>query len=140
MSLKKSPVEELVEGVDAIGTILDETLPTIRTQIEELVERQIETSNHVTELRSLQKELLEKQGDIQRRLHDAELKQDETSGTINALFRRLEQIQKSILELAEQVEKVTGGDELSDTVKMLEDRVRKIEGRPGEGGPFQKRF
>jgi chromosome segregation ATPase len=145
MGRSKSPVDELVDGIDAIGSILDENLPEIKSRLEEL------DKNHmadINEVRRSMKESEETYADLKRAVTNLDIRIEEILGTIGALGRRMDQLQKSLLDLTLAVEKVSVekgpvelasvDNELSDTVKVLEDRLKKLES--GRRPDFPKRF
>jgi len=126
MGRSKSPVDELVDGIDAIGSILDDNLPQIKSRIDELNERQRDNNLDINEIRRNIKEIDEASSEVQKSVTNLDIRLEEVLGTIAALARRLDQIQKSILDLTDQIER--GGDsELADTVKVLEDRLKRLE-------------
>lgn len=138
----KSPVDELVDGIDAIGTILDENLPQIKSRLDELLNDQIESTTHVNLLHQSSKTVDENMVELRKAATNTDVRLEEVLNSIAALGRRLDQLQKSMLDLTVQVEEVSIDNELVDAVKMLEDRVRKVEldpRKPG-GNEFGKRF
>lgn len=127
MGRSKSPVDELVEGIDAIGSILDENLPQIKSRIEELNDRQRDNNSDTNEIRRAIKEIDEITAEVKKAVTNLDIRIEEILGTIGALARRLDQIQKSMLDLTDQIER-GGGNDLADTVKVLEDRLKRLEG------------
>jgi chromosome segregation ATPase len=127
MGRSKSPVDELVDGVDAIGSILDENLPQIKSRIADLDNRQRENNSDINDIRRAVKELDEVSADIKKAVTNLDIRIEEVLGTIGALARRLDQLQKSVLDLTLMVEKGGTDSELSDTVKGLEDRLKRLE-------------
>ncbi|MCP4567510.1 MAG: hypothetical protein GY841_08025 [FCB group bacterium] len=138
----KSPVDELVDGIDAIGTILDENLPQIKSRLDELLNDQIENTTHVNLLHQSSKTVDENMVELRKAATNSDIRQEEVLNSIAALGRRLDQLQKSILDLTVQVEELSIDNELVDAVKMLEDRVRKVELDPSkpDGNDLGKRF
>ncbi|MCK5127374.1 MAG: hypothetical protein KAR42_14055 [candidate division Zixibacteria bacterium] len=127
----KSPVDEIVDGIDAIGSILDENLPTMKSRIENLIDKQIDVSQSIAEV----KRAITSSDEIQHELKKTSVRTDnrisEIHDTIEALTRRMDQLQKSLLDMMMLMENKGGSvvnGELSDTVKVLEDRLRKLEG------------
>ena len=138
----KSPVDELVDGIDAIGTILDESLPQIKSRLDDLLNDQIENTTNVNLLRQASKTTDENLVELRKSTTNTDIRLEEVLNSIAALGRRLDQLQKSILDLTVQIEQLSIDNELVDAVKMLEDRVRKVEidpRRPG-GTDIGKRF
>ncbi len=137
---KKSPVDELVDGIDAIGSILDENLPQIKSRLIDLSNHQAELSAATTVLKASGREVDENMSELRKAATNQDVRIEEILSSIGALGRRLDQIQKTLLEMVESIQ--MGGDsELIDAVKTLEDRVRKLES-DGPIGPdnFRKRF
>jgi len=139
MGRSKSPVDELVDGIDAIGSILDENLPRIKSRIEDLNDQQRDNNNSLSDMRHTVKAMDEAASEIKKAITNLDIRIEEILGTIGALARRLDQLQKSILDLTLSVEKGSDDIELADTVKGLEDRLRNIERRTGNSD-FTKRF
>jgi len=127
MGRSKSPVDELVDGVDAIGSILDENLPQIKSRIADLDNRQRDNNLDINEIRRSVKELDDVSADLKKALTNLDIRIEEVLGTIGALARRLDQLQKSVLDLTVMVEKGETDNELADTVKGLEDRLKRLE-------------
>ena len=132
MGHSKSPVDELVDGIDAIGSILDENLPQIKNQIEDLDRRLIENTNGLAESRRALKDIMEDAREVGKTVVNIDIHIEEILGTIAALTRRLDQLQQSILDLTTIVESTASDSELADTVKGLEDRLKWLEGKPIE--------
>jgi chromosome segregation ATPase len=132
MGHSKSPVDELVDGIDAIGTILDENLPQIKSQIEDLGRRLTENTNDLAETRRALKDIMEDARELGKTVVNIDIHIEEILGTIAALTRRLDQLQQSILDLTTIVESTAPDSELADTVKGLEDRLKWLEGKPIE--------
>lgn len=141
MGRNKSPVDELVDGLDAIGEILDENLPHIKSRIENLSERHIDSAQSITEIRRIIKDSEEIQGDLKKAVVNFDIRLEEVMGTLSALARRIDQLQKSVVDLTVTVEGSGGGDsELADAVKVLEDRMKKIDGGHFTPPDSSKRF
>lgn len=137
----KSPVDELVDGIDAIGSILDETLPQIKSRLGELASRQAENSTDINITRQASKEIIESMSELRKVSSNLDIRLEEVIGTIGALGRRMDQIQKSVLDLGEMVREISIDSELADTVKMLEDKIRNIAPGDNPQNPgFKKRF
>ena len=137
----KSPVDELVDGIDAIGSILDETLPQIKSRLGELASRQAENSTDINITRQNSKEIIETMGELRKVSSNLDIRLEEVIGSIGALGRRMDQIQKSVLDLGEMVREISIDSELADTVKMLEDKIKNI--RPNDNPQIpgsKKRF
>lgn len=124
----KSPVDELVDGIDAIGTILDENLPKFKTQIENLVQQSAESTARVFEMKGAVKELHDEYADLRKLLTNVDIRLEELLAAVNALSRRFDSLQKTVLEF--NAGQGRGSDsELADTVKMLEDRLKRLESK-----------
>jgi len=132
MGISKSPVDELVDGMDAIGTILDENLPQIRNQLNQLTANYTAIVNSLNNRGDSAKEFESTLLEVREDLTNLDLKLEDTGRILDALPRRIDQLQKSIIELTVKTETVGSGSELADAVKMLEDRLRKIEKGHGE--------
>lgn len=138
----KSPVDELVDGIDAIGSILDENLPQIKSRLDGLLNDQTENSARINLLHQSSKSTDEHMMELRRSTANIDVRQEEILAAISALGRRLDQLQKSILDLTVQVEELSIDSELVDAVKLLEDRIRRVETdhlKP-DGDDFKKRF
>lgn len=140
MGRTKSPVDELVDGLDAIGTILDENLPQIKTRLGELEGQGASKGRDIQEIRGAIKESNEIYNDLRKAINDLDIKTEEIISTIGALARRLDQLQKSVLDLMLVAEKGTLDPELADTIKTLEDRINRLEGKPSGSRTFPDRF
>jgi chromosome segregation ATPase len=127
MGRSKSPVDELVDGIDAIGSILDENLPQIKSRIAELDDHQRDNNSNINDIRRSVKEMDEVSSDLRKALTNLDIRIEEILGTIGALGRRMDQVQKSMLDLTLQFEAGGGDSELADTVKVLEDRLKRLE-------------
>ena len=127
MGRSKSPVDDLVDGIDAIGTILDENLPAIKSMIDDLAGRQAVTTSDVGDLRRSVRNSDEILSDLKKSITNLDIRLEEVLATIGALSRRMDQIQKSILDLTVQSDTLPADEELSDTVKVLEDRLKRLE-------------
>lgn len=125
----KSPVDELVDGIDAIGTILDENLPQMSSRVNEVVKQVLESTNRLNEIKITVKDVADGYTDLRKSLATLDVRVEEILATIGAFTRRMEVLQKSILELTDQSAKSSPDVDLSDTVKMLEDRLKKLEER-----------
>lgn len=136
----RSPVDELVDGIDAIGAILDENLPMIKSRLEELAGRQAANTNDINILRQASRTNDESQAEIKKTITDLDVRMEEILGTIGALGRRLDQLQKTLLEMSVMLQELSIDSELADTVKMLEDRIKKISPNHPGGEDFRKRF
>lgn len=136
----KSPVDELVDGIDAIGTILDENLPMIKSRLDELTSRQAENTNDINILRQSSRTADESLAEIKRSLTNIDVRMEEVLGTINALGRRLDQLQKTLLDMSVTLQEISIDSELADTVKMLEDRIKGINLNDRGGEDIQRRF
>lgn len=137
----KSPVDELVDGIDAIGSILDETLPQIKSRLGELANQQAENNSDINITRHASKELIESMGELRKISSNLDIHLEEVMGSIGALGRRMDQIQKSVLDLGEMVREISIDSELADTVKMLEDKIKKVAPDDNPQNPgFKKRF
>ena len=129
MGRSKSPVDELVDGIDAIGSILDENLPQIKSRIDELNSKQRDNNTDINDIRRIVKDMDDVSADLKKAVTNLDIRIEEVLGTIGALARRLDQLQKSILDVTVMMEKGNDDNELSDTVKVLEDRLKRLEGR-----------
>ncbi len=136
----KSPVDELVDGLDAIGTILDENLPQIKSRLEDLAGRQASNTNDINILRQASRTADESLAEIKKSLTDLDIKLEEILGTINAFGRRLDQLQKSMLDISVMIRDLSIDSELADTVKMLEDRIKNIGTTRHGNDDFTRRF
>jgi len=67
---------------------------------------------------------------MQKTLATIDIRVEEILASLGALGRRLDQLQKSVLDLLVTTEKNTTDSDLADTVKGLEDRLRRLEGNP----------
>jgi len=140
MGRSKSPVDDLVDGIDAIGSILDESLPTIKTRLNDLTDKYAENSSAINSLRNSYKVLDEDIDDIRKAVGNLDIRLEEIIGTLSGLARRLDQIQKTMLDLTTVAEPDNGGNELSDVVKMLDDRLKKLEKGGSLRDDIQRRF
>jgi len=136
----KSPVDELVDGLDAIGAILDENLPLIKSRLDELTGRQAANTNDINALRHSSKGIDESIVELKRTATNLDIRIEEILGTINALGRRIDQLQKSMLDMTLMVQELSIDSELADTVKMLEDRIKSITLTKRGGEDLSKRF
>lgn len=145
----KSPVDELVDGIDAIGTILDENLPALKGGLDKLTEKHIDTSQTVTEIKRAVQTTDEIQDEIKRAVSKLDGRMVEFADTLEALNRRMDQLQKTMLELIMETTRTGTGEggsdsdtepELADTVKAMEDRLKKLEGNRLLGGDYKKRL
>jgi len=135
----KSPVDDLVDGLDAIGSIIDENIPGIREKLSELAEGQKINGNDLSVLKKSYHEMTESLAELRKTDINIDVKLEEVSATIGALTRRLDQIQKSILDLTEAINHLAFDNELADAVKVLEDKLKRVEsGRGGESGPSRR--
>lgn len=133
MGQSKSPVDELVDGIDAIGAILDDNLPRLNSQIEEMGKRQLDQEQQVTDMRGLLKELHEMHNAVEKTVTTLDIRIEELLAAVGTLAFRLDQIQKMVLELSDKASVGSGDTELVDTVKMLEDRLKRLEARRTTG-------
>ncbi len=127
MGSNKSPVDELVDGIDAIGSIIDETLPQLKSRIDEMATRQLDNSHIINDMRVSLKELREINAALEKTAATLDLRLEEILSAVGNLAFRLDQVQKMVLELGEKAGVGTGDNELVDTVKMLEDRLKRLE-------------
>jgi archaellum component FlaC len=128
----KSPVDELVDGIDAIGSILDENLPQIKSRLDDLTTRQADFALKLNEFHATLKSVDDEFAGIQKLLTNLDVRVEEIMATIGAVSRRLDQMQKAVMDLTLLTERKVDDSELADTVKVLEDRLRRLEtGRPG---------
>jgi chromosome segregation ATPase len=137
---RKSPVDELVDGIDAIGSILDENLPQIKSRIDEVNNRQRDNASDINEIRRTAKDMDEAHSELKKAVTNLDIRIEEVLGTIAALARRLDQLQKSVLDLTVLTEKGGSDIELSDTVKVLEDRLKRMENQQPGNTDVTKRF
>lgn len=135
MRISKSPVDELVDGIDAIGSVIDENLPQLKSHIEEMASRQTDNTNTINGLCDSVKELREIANALERSSVNLDLRLEELLSAIGNLAFRLDQLQKMVLEMSEKAGLGTGDNELVDTVKMLEDRLKRLESRRPANGP-----
>ncbi|NMC44739.1 MAG: hypothetical protein GYA46_12540 [candidate division Zixibacteria bacterium] len=135
MGISKSPVDELVDGIDAIGSVIDENLPQLKSRIEEIAINQADNTNTVNELRNSVKELREIANALERSSINLDMRLEELLSAAGNLAFRLDQVQKTVLELGEKAGVGTGDHELVDTVKMLEDRLKRLESRRPANSP-----
>ncbi len=135
----KSPVDELVDGIDAIGTILDENLPAIKDRIAKLSEKQIDTAQTTLEIKRTLQTTDDIQDELKRAVTQIDGRLTEFGDTIEALIRRMDQLQKSMLELLMQTDNIAGGNSaenedgvdagaLVSTIKAMDDRIKQLEG------------
>lgn len=139
---RKSPVDELVDGIDAIGTILDENLPALKARLDKLTEKHIDTSQTVTEIKRAVQTTDDIQDEIKRAVSKLDGRMVEFADTLEALNRRMDQLQKTMLELIMETTKAgesESGVELADAVKSMDDRIKKLEGNRLLGGDYKKR-
>ena len=136
----RSPVDELVDGLDAIGTILDENLPQIKARLSEMEDNQSSTTRDVTEIRRLLKETDETFGDLKKAVSTIDVRLEELMATVGAFTRRMDQLQKSMLDIMDLMENRDIDDELADTVKNLEDRLKRLETGQRPADDFRNRF
>jgi chromosome segregation ATPase len=135
MRSNKSPVDELVDGIDAIGSIIDENLPQLKSRIEEMATSQLANSHNINDMRESLKELHEVNDALEKTAATLDLRLEEILSAVGNLAFRLDQVQKMVLELSEKAGLGTGDNELVDTVKMLEDRLKRLESRRTGNGP-----
>ncbi len=140
MARMKSPVDELVDGLDAIGSILDENLPLIKARLSDISERQSVSAGDINEIRRSAKLADEANAELSKAVTNLDIRIEEILGTIGALGRRLDQLQKSMLDLMETIDRPGGDTELADTVKSLEDRLKRLEGGPNRLRDFPERL
>lgn len=140
MARMKSPVDELVDGLDAIGSILDENLPLIKARLSDIGERQTAAAGDIGELRRSAKIADEANAELNKAVTNLDIRIEEILGTIGALGRRLDQLQKSMLDLMETTDSRGADSELADTVKSLEDRLKRLESGTNRLRDFPERF
>jgi chromosome segregation ATPase len=140
MARMKSPVDELVDGLDAIGSILDENLPMIKARLSDIGERQTTASGDIGELRRAARIADEANAELNKAVTNLDIRIEEILGTIGALARRLDQLQKSMLDLMEAIDRRGTDSELADTVKSLEDRLKRLEGGANRLRDFPESF
>lgn len=128
MTRMKSPVDDLVDGLDAIGSILDENLPLIKARLSDINEQQAANTSDINEIRRSVKAADEANAELTKAVTNLDIRIEEILGTIGALGRRLDQLQKSMLDLMESIDQRGTDTELADTVKSLEDRLKRLEG------------
>ncbi len=136
----RSPVDELVDGLDAIGTILDENLPQIKARLSDLEDNQSTATRDIGEIRRLFKETDETYTDLKKAVAAVDVRMEEIMATVGALTRRMDQLQKSMLDLLDLTESRDIDNELADTVKNLEDRLKRLETGEKPADDFRKRF
>lgn len=134
MGHAKSPVDELVDGIDAIGTILDENLPQLKSRLDDLTTRQADFALKLNEFHATSKRLDDEYTGMQKTLATIDIRVEEILAAIGAVSRRFDQLQKTVIELTLQTERGGHDSELADTVKGLEDRLRRLEGSPRQTG------
>lgn len=128
MARMKSPVDDLVDGLDAIGSILDENLPLIKARLSDINEQQAVNTSDINEIRRSVKAADEANAELTKAVTNLDIRIEETLGMIGALGRRLDQLQKSMLDLMETIDQRGTDTELADAVKSLEDRLKRLEG------------
>jgi chromosome segregation ATPase len=136
----RSPVDELVDGLDAIGTILDESLPQIKARLAEIEDSQSTNTRDVGEIRRILKENDETFGDLKKAVSAIDVRLEELMATVGAFTRRMDQLQKSMLDIMDMIENRDIDNELADTVKTLEDRLKRLEVGERPADDFRKRF
>lgn len=140
MARMKSPVDDLVDGLDAIGSILDENLPLIKARLSDINEQQAANTSDINEIRRSVKAADEANAELTKAVTNLDIRIEEILGTIGALGRRLDQLQKSILDLMETIDQRGSDTELADTVKSLEDRLKRLEGGANRLRDFPGQF
>ncbi len=140
MTRMKSPVDELVDGLDAIGSILDENLPLIKARLSDISEQQAANTGDINDIRRSVKIADEANAELNKAVTNLDIRIEEILGTIGALGRRLDQLQKSMLDLMEALDQRRGETELADTVKSLEDRLKRLEGGTNRLRDFPERL
>jgi methyl-accepting chemotaxis protein len=135
MGSNKSPVDELVDGIDAIGSVIDENLPQLKNRIEEISISQLDNARNINEIRNSLKELHEVNDALQKTAATLDLRSEEILSAVGNLAFRLDQVQKMVLELSEKAGLGTGDNELVDTVKTLEDRLKRLEAARARNNP-----
>lgn len=142
MGRSKSPTDELVDGIDAIGTILDENLPEINSRIASLANDSRQTTDELARIKNLIGNSEETNTETRKAIGRLEVRVEEVMQTIAAMTRRIDLLHKTILELSaeipEQGYKADGG--LADTVKLLEDRLKLVEKGIVDPKRFTDRF
>jgi len=140
MGSGKSPVDELVDGIDAVGTILNESMPHINHRLQELEAHQNTNTNALNALQQSHRELNEGLEELGRAVGNIDMRFEEMSATMTAISRRLDQIQQTLLGLSDILQTGGADNDLVDTVKMLEDRLKRLEAakKPaGEEAPLR---
>ncbi len=127
MGSGKSPVDELVDGIDAVGTILNESMPQINHRLQELEVHQNTNINALNALQQSYRELNEGLEELGRAVGSIDMRIEEVSVTMTAISRRLDQIQQTLLGLSDILQTGGADNDLVDTVKMLEDRLKRLE-------------
>jgi len=140
MGHAKSPVDELVDGIDAIGTILDENLPQLKNRLDDLTTRQADFALKLNEFHATLKRLDDEYTGMQKTLATIDIRVEEILAAIGAVSRRLDQLQKSALELSVIAERKGADTELADVVKALDDRLKMIEARRTASGETPQPF
>lgn len=142
MGRSKSPTDELVDGIDAIGTILDENLPEINSRIASLANDSRQTTDELARIKNLIGNSEETNTETRKAIGRLEVRVEEVMQTIAAMTRRIDLLHKTILEhsadMPEQGYQKDGG--LADTVKLLEDRLKLVEKGIVDPKRFTDRF
>jgi chromosome segregation ATPase len=140
MARMKSPVDDLVDGLDAIGSILDENLPLIKARLSDINEQQAANTGDINEIRRSVKAADEANAELTKAVTNLDIRIEEILATIGALGRRLDQLQKSMLDLMESIDQRGTDTELADAVKSLEDRLKRLEGGTNRLRDFPGQF
>lgn len=142
MGRSKSPTDELVDGIDAIGTILDENLPEINSRIASLANDSRQTTEELARIKNLIGNSEETNTETRKAIGRLDIRVEEVMQTIAAMTRRIDLLQKTILELStgdSEQDRQTDGS-LADTVKLLEDRLKLVEKGIVDPKRFTDRF
>ena len=81
MARMKSPVDDLVDGLDAIGSILDENLPLIKARLADLNEQQAVNTGDITEIRRSVKAADEANAELSKAVTNLDIRIEEILGT-----------------------------------------------------------
>ncbi len=147
MGRSKSPTDELVDGIDAIGSILDENLPEINSQLASLSQKSFTAEEDLTRLKNSIRSSEELNSETRKAMNNLDIRVEEVLQTIAAMTRRIDLLHKAVLELSsdslgpgmETADNRSDG-ELADTVKILEDRLKLVEKGLVDPQKFTKRF
>lgn len=147
MGRSKSPTDELVDGIDAIGTILDENLPEINSQLASLSQKSFSVEEDLTRIKNSIHGSEEMNSETRKAMNSLDIRVEEVLQTIAAMTRRIDLLHKAVLELSTEPSGrgMTATDnrsdgELADSVKILEDRLKLVEKGLVDPQRFTKRF